>query len=315
MSIRIGIGSGLGKPLSPDEYWQWIDLCEDSGIDSVWHSDQLLGATLEPVAMLAALAGRTRRLKFGTNALVLPFREPLVVAKQLATIDHLSGGRIFPVVGVGRASDPYWAATGSEPRERGRRSNEAIALIRLLLEQAEVDFAGVHFRYRGPGVEPRSPRTIPLWTGGHSEAAIRRTAELGDGWLGGLLDAGKAADAKRAIEAALTRTGRTIEPDHYGVTLPLRIGSPDDPAVIAARALLETRLPEAERGDLAGALAVGPPENVIAVLERHVAAGMAKFVVLPIAHDAEDLLDQTALLVRHILPAVEGARKYNQPIG
>jgi probable F420-dependent oxidoreductase len=307
MSIRIGIGSGLAKPLPPQEYWRWIDSCEDGGIDSVWHSDQLLGATLEPMAMLAALAGRTRRMKFGTNALVLPFREPLVVAKQLATIDFLSGGRLFPVVGVGRASDPYWAATGGEARERGRRSNEALALIRKLLEQDEVDFVGAHFRYCGPGIEPRPQRPIPLWTGGHSEAAIRRTAQLGDGWLGGLLDADKAAETKLAIEAALLRTGRTIEPDHYGVTLPLRIGRADDPAVVAARAMLETRLPEAERGDLAGAFAVGPPEAVTAVLRHHVAAGMSKFVVLPIAHDADDLLDQTALLIRHILPAVEGS--------
>jgi probable F420-dependent oxidoreductase len=306
MSIRIGIGSGLGKALSPTEYWRWIDTCEDAGIDSVWHSDQLLGSTLEPMVMLAALAGRTQRIKFGTNALVLPFREPLVVAKQLATIDFISNGRLFPVVGVGRASDPYWTATGGQARERGRRSNEAIALIRLLLEKDEVNFAGAHFRYHGPGVEPRPRRPIPLWTGGHSEAAIRRTAALGDGWLGGLLDAGKAAQTKRSIETALALTGRAIEADHYGVTLPFRIGPPDDPAVVAAREQLETRLPETERGELAGAFAAGPPSDVIAILKRHVAAGMSKFVVLPIAHDAHDLLDQTALLARHILPAVEG---------
>jgi hypothetical protein len=96
-----------------------------------------------------------------------------------------------------------------------------------------------------------------------------------------------------------------IEPDHFGVTLPLRIGPPDDPAVVAAREQLETRLPETERGELAGAFAVGPPSEVIAILKRHVAAGMSKFVVLPIAHDAPDLLDQTAMLTRHILPAIE----------
>ncbi|MBW8754236.1 MAG: LLM class flavin-dependent oxidoreductase [Sphingomonadales bacterium] len=305
MSVRIGIGSGLGSPLSPQDYWAWIDYCEAAGVDSIWHSDQLLGATLEPLAMLAALAARTSRMRFGTNALVIPFREPLVVAKQLATIDFLSGGRVFPVVGVGNACDPYWTATGADARERGRRSNEAIVLIRLLLDQDEVDFAGTHFRYRGPGVTPRPARPIPLWTGGHSEAAIRRTAELGDGWLGGLLDSGRAAETRLRIEVALAETGRRIEPDHYGVSLPLRIGAPDDPAVLAARQRLSARLPEGERSAMAGAFAVGSADAVIAVLRRQVAAGMSKFVVLPIANDAADLMAQTRLLVQHVLPAIE----------
>jgi probable F420-dependent oxidoreductase len=305
MSVRIGIGSGLGSTLSPRDYWRWIDFCEEAGIDSIWHSDQLLGATLEPMAMLAALAGRTRRMRFGTNALVLPFREPLVVAKQLATIDYLSGGRVFPVLGVGNGFDPYWAATGADAKGRGRRSNEAIALIRLLLSEDEVDFAGAHFRYQGPGVEPRPAKPIPLWTGGHSAAAVRRTAELGDGWLGGLLDAGTAGETRLRIEAALAETGRTIEPDHYGVSLPLRIGAPGDPSVVAARERLERYLPQSERGALDDAFAAGPPEEVIALLRRHVAQGMAKFVVLPIAADAADLMAQTELLARHVLPAIE----------
>jgi probable F420-dependent oxidoreductase len=282
-----------------------VDYCEEVGIDSIWHSDQLVSQMLEPMAMLAALAGRTRRMRFGTNALILPFREPLVVAKQLATIDFLSGGRVFPVVGVGNAYDPYWAATGADAKERGRRSNEAIALIKALLSEDEVAFAGAHFRYHGPGVGPRPERPIPLWTGGHSAAAVRRTAELGDGWLGGLLDAGKAGETRRRIEAALAETGRTIEPDHYGATLPLRIGRADDPAVVAARERLLRRLPESERGTLDDAFAIGPPETVIALLERHVAAGMSKFVVLPVAGDAADLIAQTELLARHVLPAIE----------
>lgn len=306
MSVRIGVSPGLVTALSPHDYWQWVDLCEESGVDSIWHSDQLLGATPEPLAMLAALAGRTRRMRFGTNALVLPFRDPLLVAKQLATIDYLSEGRVFPVFGIGRAADPFWRATFADPGERGRRGNEAFALIRQLLAQDEVDFVGRHFRYQGPGVTPRPARPIPLWTGGHSEAAVRRTAALGDGWLGGLLDAGKAGETRRRIEAALIEAGRTIEPDHYGVTLPLRIGAANDPALIAARESLGARLSQADRVEGPHAHAVGTPDEVIATLRVHVAAGMAKFVVLPVAGGIADLLEQTRLLVREILPAIEG---------
>jgi probable F420-dependent oxidoreductase len=306
MSIRIGIGTALGAgALSPRDYWRWVDFCEDSGVDSIWHSDQLLGATPEPLTMLAALAGRTRRMKFGTNALVLPFREPLVVAKELATIDFLSGGRLFPVIGVGIANDPYWTATGANPAERGRRSDEAIALIRLLLEEDEARFDGTFFRYHGPGVQPRPPRAIPLWIGGQSKAAIQRTAAMGDGWLGSLVGPAQAGAARRGIEAALATTGRVIEPDHYGITLPMRIGDADDPAVAQARERLQTRLPPAAREAASAAFALGSTDAIIAILRDHVAAGMSKFVMLPLVSSAEELMEQTRLLVRHLVPAIE----------
>lgn len=305
MSIRIGIGAGISGPLSARDYWRWVDFCEAGGIDSIWQSDQLLGATLEPVTVLAALAARTTRMRFGTNALVVSYRDPLVVAKEFAAIDFLSEGRLLPVFGVGRAGDEYWAATGRNPGERGRRANEAIALIRLLLEREEVEFAGAHFTYRGPGVLPRPAKPIPFWTGGHSPAAIRRTAELGDGWLGGLVGPDRAGEARRGIEAALKVAGRTIDDDHYGVTLPLRIGTANDPALAAARERLTRRMPAPERDELAEAIAVGTPDDVIALLRRHIAAGMSKFVAIPIAEDAGELMAQTEMLVRHVLPAIE----------
>ncbi len=305
MSIRIGIGPGLGIPMTPAEYWRWVDFCEDSGIDSIWHSDQLLGGTLEPVTMLAALAARTTRMRFGTNALVAAFRDPIVLAKQIATLDFLSEGRVFPVLGVGNASDPYWAATGANPKVRGRKSDEAIRLLRLLLGQDQVEFAGEHFRYAGPGVFPRPVKPVPLWIGGQSPAAYKRTAELGDGWLGGLIGPETAGAARSQIEAALVESGRTIEDDHYGASMPLRIGSPDDPAVLAARERLLSRMPEESRAALSESFAIGEPEAVIRVLRRYVDAGIHKFVVLPMARHADDLLAQTELLLRTVIPEIE----------
>ena len=305
MSVRIGIGAGIGGLLSPSDYWRWIDYCEESGIDSVWHSDQLLGPIVEPLALLAALASRTRRMRFGTNALVIAFRDPVVVAKELAAIDFLSEGRLLPVFGVGNAHDPYWAATGANAAERGGRSNEAIALIRLLLEAEHVEFTGTHFRYKGAGIQPRPAKPIPLWTGGHSPAAIRRAAKLGDGWLGGLVSPAVAGQSRRLIEAALVETERSIETDHYGVSLPLRIGKADDPTVVNARERLLNRLPASDRDRTHGCIAVGTPDDIVALFRRHIAAGISKFVALPIADGAEDLLQQTQLLVRHVLPQVE----------
>ena len=212
MSIRVGMGTGLGANLSASDYWSWVDFCEEAGVDSIWHSDQLLGANVEPMAMLAALAARTKRMKFGTNALVLPFRDPVVIAKEFATIEWLSEGRLFPVLGVGIGNDPYWQATGTSPKARGKISNEMITLIRALLEQEDVDFSGEHFSYHGPGVHPRPNRNIPLWIGGNSKAAVERTAAMGDGWLGSLVEAEKAGAARRGIEAALTRNRTQYRP-------------------------------------------------------------------------------------------------------
>ncbi|MDG2002423.1 MAG: LLM class flavin-dependent oxidoreductase [Novosphingobium sp.] len=306
MSIRVGMGTGLGANLSASDYWRWVDFCEETGVDSIWHSDQLLGQNVEPMAMLAALAARTNRMKFGTNALVVPFRDPLVVAKQFATIEWLSEGRLFPVVGVGIGNDPYWEATGTSPKGRGGLSNEWIVLVRQLLDQEEVSFEGEHFTYHGPGVHPRPMRKIPLWIGGNSKAAVERTAAIGDGWLGSLVEAEKAGTARRGIEEALTRTGRNIDSDHYGMSLLLRVGSPDDPGVERTKANLRQRLsPNGDGSAIDRIFAVGTPEDVTATLRHHVEAGMSKFVILPLANDIDDLMEQTRCLVDQVMPQVE----------
>lgn len=302
MSIRIGISGGLAAPHSPDEYWKWVNLCEESGIDSIWHSDRLMGPGLEPIAMLAALAARTKRLRFGINALVVPHRDPLVVAKQFATIDFLAPDRLLPVFGVGAALDPYWASTGQESASRGKRSNEAITLIRALLEQAHVSFAGDHFRYNGPGVSPRPAKPLPLWIGGDSAAAVQRSAALGDGWLGGFTTPSRAQAIVERIKAALPAAGRSIDADHYGVTVPVRIGTTQDAALVAQ---LRARLKIADDIADADLFATGNTEQVIALFRRFVAAGISKFVALPVTRDPADQLEQTRLLASKILPAVE----------
>ena len=121
MATRIGFGL-IGWPFASAEgYWGWIDLCEAGGVDSIWHSDRLVGETpaLECLSAMAALAGRTRRLKFGMSVLSLSWREPLVVAKACATIDYLSGGRLLPAFGLGSLKLDEWAALGIKPEGQG----------------------------------------------------------------------------------------------------------------------------------------------------------------------------------------------------
>src|SRR5690606_30917523 len=126
MSIRVGLAVP-GVPFrSVEAFGRWLDLCEDSAIDSIWFSDRLVSSTpmLEPMVAMTWVAARTERLKFGMNAIVLPLRDPLVLAKECATLDFLSGGRLLPVFGVGGEQAPEFAATNRNPVGRGRQADE-----------------------------------------------------------------------------------------------------------------------------------------------------------------------------------------------
>ncbi len=155
---------------------------------------------LEALMTLAHLAAVTTRVTLGTEVLVLPQREPVLVAKQVSTLDTLSGGRVRLGVGVGWQEAEY-DALGETFRTRGVRMDEAIALMRAYWGEARVDFAGAHYRAVAMAMEPKPPqgRQIPVWIGGYSEAAFRRVGRLGDGWLASRIT--DAADARRSIES------------------------------------------------------------------------------------------------------------------
>jgi len=121
MSVRIGFGLANLPFEDARELWRWVDLLEDGGVDSLWQTDRLISKQpmLESMSFMAALAGATEKLKFGMNVVVLPFRDPLVLAKQCATIDYLSGGRFLPAFGVGRAVAPEFEGAGRSPKARG----------------------------------------------------------------------------------------------------------------------------------------------------------------------------------------------------
>jgi len=155
---------------------------------------------LEPFVTLGYLAAATTRVTMGTEVLVLPQREPVLVAKQVSTLDTLSGGRIRLGVGVGWQESEY-EALGSNFHDRGARMDEAIALLRAYWTDAHVNHVGKHYRANEMAMEPKSPQggRLPIWIGGASEAALRRVGRLGDGWLASRVT--DAADGKRAIDA------------------------------------------------------------------------------------------------------------------
>lgn len=140
---------------------------------------------LEAIVLLAQLAAVTDRIGLSTEVLVLPQRQPVLVAKQISSIDTLSGGRVRLGVGVGWQESEY-DALEEDFSNRGRRMDEAIQLLRAYWGDETVDFQGDHYTSTAMAMEPKPPqgRSLPIWIGGGSQAALRRTAHHGDGWMG-----------------------------------------------------------------------------------------------------------------------------------
>jgi probable F420-dependent oxidoreductase len=143
---------------------------------------------LEALVTLGFCAAVTSRIGLGTEVLVLPQRQPVLVAKQISTLDTLSGGRVRLGIGVGWQSSEY-DALGESFTDRGRRMDEAIEVLRACWADARIDFAGPHYRLAAMGMEPKPPQgaRLPIWIGGHSAAALRRVGQYGDGWLAALV--------------------------------------------------------------------------------------------------------------------------------
>jgi probable F420-dependent oxidoreductase len=155
---------------------------------------------LEALMTLSYVAAVTTRVTLGTEVLVLPQRHPTLVAKQVSTLDTLSGGRVRLGVGVGWQESEY-EALGEDFATRGARMDEAIALLRLWWSEAQVDAAGPRYPVTAMAMEPKSPqgRRLPIWIGGMSEPAFRRVGRLGDGWLASRVS--DAASARAAFDA------------------------------------------------------------------------------------------------------------------
>src|SRR5262249_38201762 len=134
IKYRIGVmpGPWPSGPAGREFFWQFVELCEKSEIDSVWFSERLSSPlpVPEPMTAMAAVAARTSRLKFGPSVFITPFRTPVMAAREIAMVDYLSNGRMLPAFGIGVDQLREFEAAGVPFRERGRRTDEAIQIMR-----------------------------------------------------------------------------------------------------------------------------------------------------------------------------------------
>ncbi len=304
MTVAIGLGLMDFPFAGAGDYWRWVDLCEQGGVDSIWQTDRLVSRTpiLECMSVMAALAGRTRRLRFGMNVVSLALRDPVLLAKQCATIDVLSEGRLLPAFGIGSPLGPEWTALDIDTKTRGRRTDESLEIIARLWREESVDFEGRHYRLKGASISPKPVQPdLPMWIGGSSDAAIRRTAKYGTGWQGGGETMEDAIRVVAAIKKALPEAGRTIDPDHYGASFPFYFGSPDATVTKAMEAYAKRT-----GRDPYKQFAVGDADTILERVGQYVAGGVEKFILRPVG-SGEQVIAQTKLLIEKVLPQI-GAR-------
>jgi probable F420-dependent oxidoreductase len=263
---------------------------EELGYSSLWTSDHILipkhlpepfGNLLETFTTLSYLAARTETIRLATGILVLPQRDPLLVAKQAATVHHLSGGRLTLGLGVGWIGQEY-SFLRADFGSRGQLADEYIQAIRVLFENDHPEFHGGHINFSDALFSPRPNVPIPLVVGGNSKAALRRAAILGDGWYGLRLSPDMAG-------AAINTINQVGHKQDFAVSLRVqtRVGGPVDDA------------------DPVSTLH-GDAEAIVEQLRRYREAGVQQLVIEPFSRDLTDFLEQIRLFAHEITPGFLG---------
>jgi len=303
MGIGIGIGF-TGWPFgeaNPEGFWRAVDLAEDLDIDSLWLSDRVVSEalSLEPVVALSCVAARTRKMKFGTSVMALPLRNPTVLAKELATLDFLSGGRLLLAVGLGRDDDTELQACGIHRSERAGRTEEMVHLLRALWSENGVSAEGKYYRFQDATIAPKPAQAAPpIWVGGRSGPAFRRTARLADGWLGSQMTPEEVGKGIARIRGYATDYGRRIDQDHFGVLFNYCFA--EDPAK-AARLARPYALRNRTDVDFADTSALGTAGDITDAIQRFIDAGASKFVARP-ACPPEAIHEQLRRLGTEVVP-------------
>ena len=280
MKVRIGFGLGVRTKLNDGGFAQVVDALERLRFDSLWFSERIGGEAPDPLVAMAFAAGRTTRLKLGTSVMVLPGRNPVVLAKELATLDRMSGGRLLPAFGLGVADPHEQQAFGVERPARAKLFDEAIQVLRGCWAEGSLTHHGEHFHYDDLRVLPKPHQHhVDIWLGGIAPSELRRVGRIADGWLPSFVTPDDAARGREVIEAALTEHGRTIEDDHYGALIPYALGPLPD-ALVAGLAQ--------RRPDLDDPAILVPQgwDALMSTIDQFVAVGTSKFVILPIVEPA-----------------------------
>jgi len=274
MKVRVGVG--MGAPATPDQqgFAHLVDDIDELGFDSIWLPEVLSAPTLEPLTALAYAAAHNPDIKLGTT-MVLPGRNPVRLAKELATLDVLSEGRLLITFVPGIPRHPEAGAVGVPGSDKGRLMDEVLPLLRHLWTGETVSHHGEAADFDDVCVSP-TPVQQPLefWTGGMVPAALRRCGRFADGWLPSLCTPDEAAEGAAVIQEAADEEGRVISPEHFGVSIGYTHHS-ISPKMAQAMAVQRRGV------DPSAVVPVGI-DGLRDLMEGFVDVGFSKFVVRPI---------------------------------
>jgi probable F420-dependent oxidoreductase len=274
MKVRFAVAPHSAS-LSATDVLAFADALEASSFDGVWLSDLPLAPALDPLLGLALIAGRTSRLRLGANVVPLG-RNPFLLAKALAQLDQLSDGRLLLSFVPGIDQPGEREALGLKGAGRGAVLEEVLGLLRSWWAGADVDHHSVRWSFTGlaPVAAPvQDP--LEVWLGGRGPKALDRVGRIADGWLGAMVTPPEARVARERIQASAARAAREIDPEHFGLSITYARTPPEPPTLKA----LATRRTDIDPLEL---LPVGE-QDLRSLIERHIDAGLSKFVIRPAA--------------------------------
>lgn len=285
---------------------------ERLGYDSVWATDHVLvpkdkpryGNVFEAITTLAYLAGMTRRIRLGTSILVLPQRHAVIVAKEIATLDALSGGRVILGIGLGWIEDEF-KTLGADFHRRGRHTDEALRVMKALWTETDPRFEGSFYRFGDVLFDPRPAQRggPPIWLGGYSDATLRRTAALGDAWHADDMPIEKLRPMGERLQALAAQAARSV-------TITLRRTVDMRPAAATSGKLRASEaagvLPGRWPGGTAGALS-GSAEDIVAGIADAGTAGVTHFICQFEHGTLQELLVSLDVFAEVVMPRLKNA--------
>lgn len=282
-----------------------VDLAERLNYDSIWVGDHVEFPVpiLDPLLQIAQAAGMSSKLTFGTGVYLLPMRHIVHVAKQLTSLDQLTGGRLIFGTGVGGEFANEWAATGIPHNERGARMSEGIPVLKQLLTGELSSNTGKFYPFENVTMKPgcTSASGPPIWTGGRSAPALKRAGKMADGWFSYVVTPDMYADALVEIEKSATTEKRELETFGSGHLLFMRVDDTYEQALNHATEHLSMRYAMDFRDAAKKYCALGSPADVAERMNAYIKSGCRHFV-LDLTGPYKDRDDQIERFAKEVKP-------------
>ena len=312
-----GGGITFGCSLSVEDYWdvpEFARRAEEMGFRRVTMGEHVMDGnpprpTMLNLPAMAAAAGATDDLRVMTGIVIAPLYHPVMLAKLVATVDQVSGGRLDFGIGISgqRGTHVEFDALGISPRTRGRRTDEMLAVMKRLWQEEGVSHRGRFFEFDDVTLLPRPAQRPypPIWVSGRSEAAMRRAALHGDGWYPYLFTNRRIKHSNDLVRQFAAEAGRELQGFHWGLNQPTAISDDADEAMgLAVRNVGERYVtPQHSAEDIARALCIaGTPDDCARAMEAKIEAGVEHINLGFLSPDPDGLYRQMDLFAERVMP-------------